>query len=72
MTFVSERTRDSSMFQSTGGTDMGAPSGPRESTDPRSKRKPSTWHSVTQYSSDSMMYLVTTGWLALNVFPQPE
>ena len=44
--FVSHRTRDSSMFQSTGGTDISAPSGPRDRTEPRSKRKPSTCCSV--------------------------
>jgi hypothetical protein len=60
------------MFHSTGGTDIGAPSGPRESTEPRSNRKPSTCCSVTQYSSASMMYFVTTGWLALKVLPHPE
>ncbi len=60
------------MFQSTGGTAISAPSGPRDSTEPRSNRNPSTWCSVTQYSRLSMIFFVTRGWLALKVLPVPE
>ena len=54
-----------------GGAPIGAPIPSRVRADARSKRKPSTWYSVTQWRRESRMREETTGWLALTVLPQP-
>ncbi len=43
----------------------------RASAAARSKRKPSTPISVTQYRSESVIRRSTCGWTTCRVFPQP-
>ena len=72
MIFVSASSSSSSMCQSTGGSLIGLPSGPRDRIDARSNRNPSTCISRTQKSRHSTMNFSTTGTLQLNVLPQPD
>ena len=46
--------------------------GARVMIEARSNLNPSMWYSVTQYLRQSTMNSLTTGWLQLNVLPQPE
>ena len=50
---------------------MGSPDSLRENIDARSKRKPSTCISETQYLKLSRIKRFTTEWLALRVLPVP-
>ena len=50
---------------------MGAPFSSRPRMLARSKRKPSTLYSVTQYLRHSTIISWTMGWLQLRVLPQP-
>ena len=70
MSWVWARTWENSMCHGIGAYQSGSPFSPRTSTLARSKRKPSTCISRTQYSRHSTRKRVTTGLLQLTVFPQ--
>src|SRR3989338_1593635 len=60
------------MASITGGFLRGAPSLPRVRMEAKSKRKPSTCISLTQYLRESTISFCEAGWLQEKVFPHPE
>ena len=69
--FVRANVSSFAISRITGGRGNGSPSSPRVIADVKSNRNPSTWYSLTQCLKESKTNRCTTGWLQLNVFPQP-